>query len=257
MSSRSCFAGTSTSIPVLKSRVRSATIVMLQERRPRRDVFAVIPEQAGIWVFDGIASGDALKSYGAASRAAAGYSSLLVQRRVTRRKHAPEPPTPPALLAESGARPTGPPAPRSGSRIPARTALSRGLIRLRLRCSAAATGPNTNTNTECAHSVGWVECSKPQQPLMLSLTLVFLSRRSSPSTAASAGGSRAPLFEPEARFPALGEFGARPASRGAQGTGRRPPAAREPHRSFHCPRNGHDHLNSATPKSQSRPPIPI
>jgi uncharacterized GH25 family protein len=55
---------------------------MLQERRPRRDVFAVIPEQAGIWVFDGIASGDALKSYGAASRAAAGYSSLLVQRRV-------------------------------------------------------------------------------------------------------------------------------------------------------------------------------
>ena len=51
MSSRSCFAGTSTSIPVLKSRVRSATIVMLQERRPRRDVFAVIPAEAGIQVF--------------------------------------------------------------------------------------------------------------------------------------------------------------------------------------------------------------
>ena len=47
------------------------------------------------------------------------------------------------------------------------------------------------------------------QPLLV-LPFAFHSRRSSPSTAASTGGSRAPLFEPEARFSALGEFGARP-----------------------------------------------
>jgi len=33
-----------------------------------------------------------LDSYDAARRAAAGYLSLLVQRKVTERKHAPEPP---------------------------------------------------------------------------------------------------------------------------------------------------------------------
>jgi len=44
----------------------------------------------------------------AASRAAAGYLSLLVQRKVTQRKHAPEPPKPPALLASAGREPNSP-----------------------------------------------------------------------------------------------------------------------------------------------------
>ena len=44
----------------------------------------------------------------AAGRAAAGYLSLLVQRKVTQRKHAPEPPKPPALLAPAGREPNSP-----------------------------------------------------------------------------------------------------------------------------------------------------
>ena len=49
-----------------------------------------------------------LNNNDAASRAAAGYLSLLVQRKVTQRKHAPEPPTPPALLASAGREPNSP-----------------------------------------------------------------------------------------------------------------------------------------------------
>ena len=44
----------------------------------------------------------------AASAPRAGYFSLLVQRKVTQRKHAPEPPKPPALLASSGREPNSP-----------------------------------------------------------------------------------------------------------------------------------------------------
>jgi len=44
----------------------------------------------------------------AAGRATAGYLSLLVQRKVTQRKHAPEPPKTPALLASSGREPNSP-----------------------------------------------------------------------------------------------------------------------------------------------------
>jgi hypothetical protein len=84
--------------------------------------------------------------FGAARRAAAGYLSLLVQRKVTQRKHAPEPPTPPALLAEGGACQTAHPCAAGRFALPARTALTRGLIRLRLRCSAAATGPDVKSN---------------------------------------------------------------------------------------------------------------
>jgi len=49
-----------------------------------------------------------LNSNAAASRAAAGYLSLLVQRKVTQRKHAPEPPKTPALLASAGREPNSP-----------------------------------------------------------------------------------------------------------------------------------------------------
>ena len=61
------------------------------------------------------------------------------------------------------------------------------------------------------------------QPLLM---LVFQSRRSSPSTTASTGGSRAPLFEPERRFSAAGEFGARPVE--ARSAGDRPQAGERP-----------------------------
>jgi hypothetical protein len=103
---------------------------------------------------------------------------LLVQRKVTQRKHAPEPPTPPAL-------------PAFGCDA-----------RRRLR------GPKVKSNIlkVCATRT----------------LLVFWF--SAPSELAEhrseAGGSRGPLFEPEARLSALGEFGPRPASRGAQGTAR-------------------------------------
>ena len=72
---------------------------------------------------------------------------MLVQRKGTQRKHTPEPPTPPALLAEAGARMTAHPCAACGFALPAQTALTRGLVRLRLRCSATATGPNVNSNT--------------------------------------------------------------------------------------------------------------
>jgi len=109
-----------------------------------------------------------LKGNDAAGRAAAGYSSLLVQRRVTRRKHAPEPPTTPALLTEGGARPTAHPCAAGSLAPPARTALTRGSSRLRLRCSAAATGPDVNGKIKTPASG-------------------FRSRWSSPSTAARPG----------------------------------------------------------------------
>jgi len=64
-----------------------------------------------------------LNSNDAARRAAAGYLSLLVQRKVTQRKHTPEPPTPPALLAPAGREPNSPsaqnaPGSDTGSRLP-------------------------------------------------------------------------------------------------------------------------------------------
>jgi len=66
---------------------------------------SVIPANAGIQALNGpfalslskggcIACSDVVNGFDAASRAAAGYLSLLVQRKVTQRKHAPEPPTP-------------------------------------------------------------------------------------------------------------------------------------------------------------------
>jgi len=59
----------------------------------------------------------------AASAPQAGYFSLLVQRKVTKRKHTPEPPKPPALLASAGREPNSPsaktaPGSDTGSRLP-------------------------------------------------------------------------------------------------------------------------------------------
>jgi hypothetical protein len=59
----------------------------------------------------------------AASAPRAGYFSLLVQRKVTKRKHTPEPPKPPALLAPAGRAPNSPGANNAlgsdtGSRLP-------------------------------------------------------------------------------------------------------------------------------------------
>ena len=98
--------------------------------------------QAGIQGLNRIACGDAVNGFDAARRAAAGYLSLLVQRKVTQRKHAPEPPKPPALLAPAGREPNSPsannaPGSDTGSRTP----------RPRLRCSAAATGLDVKSNT--------------------------------------------------------------------------------------------------------------
>ena len=99
------------------------------------------------------------EGFGAASRAAAGYLSLLVQRKVTQRKHPPEPPKTPALLAEAGARPTGPSWPRGRVRASLREpALRAGLIRLRLRCSAAATG----TRRQNQHQHHWASLRPTQ-----------------------------------------------------------------------------------------------
>jgi hypothetical protein len=109
-------------------------------------MLSVIPAKAGIQGLNGIACGDGFNGFDAAGRAAAGFLSLLVQRKVTQRKHAPEPPKPPALLAEAGACQTAHPCAAGRFALPARTALTRGLIRLRLRCSAAATGPNVKSN---------------------------------------------------------------------------------------------------------------
>jgi len=87
-----------------------------------------------------------LKSNDAAGRAAAGYLSLLVQRKVTQRKHAPEPPKPPALLAEGGACQTAHPCAAGRFALPARTAL-------RAACSAFGSdarrrlrGPDVKSN---------------------------------------------------------------------------------------------------------------
>jgi len=143
----------------------------------------------------------------AAGRAAAGYLSLLVQRKVTQRKHAPKPPKAPALLAEAGARQTAHPCAAGEFALPARTALTRGLIRLRLRCSAAATGPNVKGNI-------LVVCA--------ARTLFgfdFQSRQSSPSTAVRPGAvKRAPVRANRAE--GAMRVAQRPASRGAQGTAR-------------------------------------
>ena len=83
---------------------------------------SVIPANAGIQGLHGIACGDAGKLI-AASAPQAGYFSLLVQRKVTKRKHTPEPPTPPALLAPAGREPNSPSAKNAlgsdtGSRLP-------------------------------------------------------------------------------------------------------------------------------------------
>jgi len=64
-----------------------------------------------------------LEKLRAASAPQAGYFSLLVQRKVTKRKHTPEPPTPPALLAPAGREPNSPsaknaPGSDTGSRHP-------------------------------------------------------------------------------------------------------------------------------------------
>jgi hypothetical protein len=56
----------------------------------------------------GIACGDVVNGFDAAGRAAAAYLSLLVQRKVSERKHAPEPPKTPALLASAGREPNSP-----------------------------------------------------------------------------------------------------------------------------------------------------
>jgi hypothetical protein len=86
-----------------------------------------------------------LEGFRAASAPHAGYFFLFGQEKVTKKKAAPEPPKPPALLAEAGARMTAPPCAACGFALPAQTAQTRGLIRLRLRCSAAATGPDVKT----------------------------------------------------------------------------------------------------------------
>jgi len=59
----------------------------------------------------------------AAGRAAAGYFFLFGQEKVTKKKAAPEPPTPPALLAPAGREPNSPsaksaPGSDTGSRHP-------------------------------------------------------------------------------------------------------------------------------------------
>jgi hypothetical protein len=157
--------------------------------------------------FGRIACGDVANGNDAAGRAEAGYLSLLVQRKVTQRKHAPEPPKPPALLAEGGARPTAHPCAAVGFALPARTALTRGLIRLRLRCSAAATGPDIKSNIliVCAARTLSVFDIQPRQ--------------SSPSTAARPGAvKRAPVRAN--RAVGAMRVAQRPASRGAQGTAR-------------------------------------
>jgi hypothetical protein len=65
-----------------------------------------------------------LKSFDAAPAPQAAYFSLLVQREVGKRKHAPEPPKAPALLAPAGREPNSPAAGKrrsgsnTGSRLP-------------------------------------------------------------------------------------------------------------------------------------------
>ena len=90
----------------------------------------------------------------AAGRAAAGYLSLLVQRKVTQRKHAPEPPTPPALLAPAGREPNSPSA-KSRARLRHRLATPPGRgcdARRRLRVPTSKPGV-----------VGWAEQREAQR----------------------------------------------------------------------------------------------
>ena len=129
---------------------------------------------------------------------------MLVQRKVTQRKRAPEPPTPPALLAEGGAGMTAHPCAACRFALPARTALRAAVpafgcdARRRLRAPKPATrNPQPETGIDVArmeHSgirgssrmrrnslcslrptivpfVGWGERSEPQQPLGLVLKL--------------------------------------------------------------------------------------
>ena len=81
--------------------------------------------ERGVLAFE-IASGDAVKSYDAARRAAAGYFLLLVQEKVTKEKDTPKPPKPPALLAEDGACQTAHPCAAGRFALPARTRATRG-----------------------------------------------------------------------------------------------------------------------------------
>jgi hypothetical protein len=96
----------------------------------------------------GIAYGDAEPLWCGSRTAGAVLFSCAAKRKVPKREGRPEPPKTPALLAEAGARPTAHPCAAVGFALPARTALARGLIRLRLRCSAAATGPDVKTETQ-------------------------------------------------------------------------------------------------------------
>jgi hypothetical protein len=97
----------------------------------------------------------------AAIRAAAGYSSLFAQRRVARRKHAPEPPKPPALLAPAGREPNSPSAKRR-ARLRHRLATPPGRgcdARRRLRVpTSTATSVTENRDIVC---VGWVRRAVP------------------------------------------------------------------------------------------------
>ena len=108
----------------------------------------------------------------AASAPQAGYFSLLVQRKVTKRKHTPEPPTFPLRVPlrgkAQGAHPCAPVRAATGSAHPCASRLVRARAELaerkkprpaqtaardtsrpRLRCSAAATGPKVKKTGNC------------------------------------------------------------------------------------------------------------
>ena len=92
--------------------------------------------------FEFVSATPMLENLRAASAPRAGYFSLLVQRKVTKRKHAPEPPVPCASrpgrpLAELAERTQ-----RASGSTPARDFPRPGL-----RCLAAATGPNVKTGS--------------------------------------------------------------------------------------------------------------
>jgi hypothetical protein len=119
----------------------------------------------------------------AARRAAAGYLSLLVQRKVTQRKHAPEPPKAPALLAPAGREPNSPSA-----------SVSDKTSEHSEQCFFIAPGSDTGSRRPPAEAamlgggygsqrqrhkmkrligVGWGERSEPQQSSIVSLALGF------------------------------------------------------------------------------------
>ena len=92
----------------------------------------------------------------AASAPQAGYFSLLVQRKVTKRKHTPEPPKPPALLAPTGREPNSPSA-KSRARLRHRLATPPGRgcdARRRLRVPTSEGTPGI---------VSWTEQREAQQ----------------------------------------------------------------------------------------------